>query len=131
MSKERTDFMLELREDLELKEMNELCQFVKERLGSNEYKVCEERICQAMALYPSAPEPHNLFGIIAQMKGCHSLAMKHFRVALDLLPTYRPASQNLRIFGELFGSIRLYAFSEVDCLPVESDERKAHVERIF
>ena len=123
--------MLELREENEMKTMRELCHFVKAELDHDKYKECENRICKAMAQFPDAPEPHNLFGILAEKKGRHASAMRHFRASLDLMPTYKPASQNLRLFGELFCSMRLCAYDEEDCIPMESDEAKAHVERIF
>ncbi len=34
-----------------------------------------------------------------EMQGNHLMAMKHFRVAWDLEPTYLPARQNLEVFG--------------------------------
>lgn len=123
--------MLERREENEMKSMKELCEYVREQIDGDQYKECERRICLAMAQFPDAPEPHNLFGILAEKMGRHSSAMRHFRASLDLAPTYRPASQNLRLFGELFCSMKLCAYSEEDCIPLESDERKAHVERIF
>lgn len=123
--------MLEVRNEIELHSMQELIEFVRNQLECNQYIQCEKKITEAMARYPNAPEPHNLFGIYLERKGMHSLAMRHFRVSLDLLPTYRPASQNLRLFGELFCSKRMCAYCEADCIELDSDEVKAHVERIF
>lgn len=43
----------------------------------------------------SAPEVHNLYGVLAELTGDLSLAGKHYRAAYALDPTYRPASRNL------------------------------------
>ena len=123
--------MLEVRNEVEMQSMKELCEFFRSEIDGDKYKECEEKICLAMSQFPDAPEPHNLLGILLEKMGRHTKAMRHFRASLDLAPTYRPASQNLRLFGELFCSMRLCAFTEEDCITMDSDEVKAHVERIF
>ena len=77
-------------------------------------------ICASMGEYPSAPEPHNLLGVVLEKEGDHGLAMRHFRVALDLEPSYLPARHNLEHYGTFFteGSC---AFDESDC-PAETEE---------
>jgi Flp pilus assembly protein TadD len=42
-----------------------------------------------------APEPHNLFGILSELKGNDDSARKHYRAAYALDPTYKPACRNL------------------------------------
>lgn len=123
--------MIEIREEKELKMMKDLCQFVKNEIDGNKYKECEVKICKAMAEFPEAPEPQNLWGIFLEKRGNHRKALRHFRASLDLSPTYRPANQNLRLFGALFYSKKLFAFMDEDCIHLESDEKKAHVERIY
>lgn len=68
----------------------------------------------AMETYPSAPQPHNLFGLLLEMQGDHISAMKHFRAAWALDPAYRPARMNMDHFGSLFPTVE-WAFSEEDC----------------
>ena len=76
-------------------QMIELCCFVKENSNNKNYNICEEAIKKAMGNNPDAAEPHNLLGIILSLKGEHLKAMKHFRAAIDLNPTYEPARKNL------------------------------------
>lgn len=52
-------------------------------------------ISKALLLNPDAPEPHNLLGILSEMKGDDSVARKHYRAAYALDPTYKPACRNL------------------------------------
>jgi len=52
-------------------------------------------IRQAMALNMDAPEPHNLLGILSEMKGDDGNARRHYRAAYALDPTYGPACRNL------------------------------------
>lgn len=52
-----------------------------------------------MSKYPHAPQTHNLMGIILEKKEEHAAAMKHFRAALALDPTYYPAKHNLDMYG--------------------------------
>jgi tetratricopeptide (TPR) repeat protein len=52
-------------------------------------------IRQAMALNMDAPEPHNLLGILSEMKGDDGNARRHYRAAYALDPTYSPACRNL------------------------------------
>lgn len=52
-------------------------------------------ISKVILLNPDAPEPHNLLGILAELKGDDLLARKHYRAAYALDPTYKPACRNL------------------------------------
>ena len=52
-------------------------------------------ISKALLLDPDAPEPHNLLGILAEIRGDNSIARKHYRAAYALDPTYKPACRNL------------------------------------
>lgn len=49
----------------------------------------------AIAEYPTRPEAFNLLGAIQEINGNRYDAMRHYRVALDLDPTYTPARYNL------------------------------------
>ena len=71
-------------------------------------------ICQAMGEFPNAPEPHNLLGIVMEKEGDHAGAMKHFRAAYALDPTYLPARQNLDHYGTFY-SRGGCAYDESDC----------------
>lgn len=51
---------------------------------------------RAIAADAGRPEAFNLLGVLQEAEGDHLAAMKNFRVALDLDPTYLPAQQNLQ-----------------------------------
>lgn len=101
-------------------EMNTLCSIVRELVNKGELKKCEPLLSDALGKYPHAPEPHNLIGILLEKMGDHLMAMKHFRAAWALDPTYLPARQNLENFGTFFSKGRC-AFDESDC-PEEKHE---------
>ena len=100
--------------DKEVKEKIEMMERVFNRNKSNLYTFCkagkklinkgkyeESRLLAADAMknYPDAPEPHNIFGIVLEKQGNHASAMRHFRAAYALDPSYAPARQNLENFG--------------------------------
>ena len=96
------------------KELSDLCVQVRSLMASREYDTCSRLICQAMTLFPSAPHPHNLMGVLLEKTGDHASAMKHFRAAWALDPTYGPASQNLSAYGTFY-SRGTAAYDEEDC----------------
>lgn len=91
-----------------------LCGTVRTLLVQNEYEECEMLVSDAMCKYPHSPEPHNLFGVILEKEGDHTRAMKHFRAAWALDPTYMPARCNLDNYGNFFFRGK-YAIDESDC----------------
>ncbi len=93
---------------------------VRELVSKREYQKCEPLISDAMGKYPHSPEPHNLIGVMLEKMGDHLTAMKHFRAAWALDPTYLPARQNLDSFGTFFSTGRC-AYDESDC-PEEKQE---------
>ncbi|HHU78393.1 MAG TPA: hypothetical protein GXZ29_05875 [Clostridiales bacterium] len=96
------------------KELTVLCKAVRKLVEQKEYSKCELLIKDAMRKYPHAPQPHNLIGILLEKKGDHVAAMKHFRAAWALDPTYIPARCNLERFGSLYPNEKC-AFDESDC----------------
>lgn len=95
-------------------ELNRLCVTVRELISLQDYEKCESLIRSAMGKYPHAPQPHNLIGILLEKKGDHLTAMKHFRAAWALDPTYIPARQNLDCYGTFYSSSKC-AYDESDC----------------
>ena len=95
-------------------ELDTLCAQVKELVKNGNGSQADDLICKAMSAYPHAPQPHNLLGVLLELQGKHVAAMNHFRAALALDPTYRPANTNLNTCGSGFtkGSC---AFDESDC----------------
>ena len=95
-------------------ELTDLCQKVRELSARCEYDTCAQMVAEAMAVYPCAPQPHNLLGVLMEHVGDHGNAMRQFRAAMDLDPTYAPARQNLTTYGT-FCSTGTVAFDECDC----------------
>ena len=82
-------------------ELRTLCLDAKRIILSAEYQKCYDMVCKSMSRYPDSPRPHNLLGILYEHEGYHTEAMKHFRTALALDPTFFPASRNMDIYGNL------------------------------
>lgn len=99
----------------ETEEMLHLCERVREYLRDHKDKECMKEICYAMYLHPSAPEPHNLMGILLEQERDHVRAMKHFRAAQDLDPTYRPAMENMMDYARFDLKHPRCRFTFADC----------------
>jgi Flp pilus assembly protein TadD len=69
-------------------------------INSGRYSEAEQHIKSAMTYDMTAPQPHNLFGILLEYRGDRLRAMKHYRAATDLDPTYLPAKNNLYRAGQ-------------------------------
>jgi hypothetical protein len=86
----------------------------KALITEKKYKECEALICAAMFEHPHDAIPHNLMGLLLENEDSHVDAMKHFRAAYALDPTYRPSSWNLECFGN-FTMPHSCAYSASDC----------------
>ena len=104
--------------------MDVLSEDVREYLSKGNFDECEKIIYKAMYKYPHAAQPHNLLGIFLEKTGDHIEAMRHFRAACDLEPTYKPAEQNLIVFGTFCPGRKVCAFTLKDCEPVKTDKKK-------
>ncbi len=91
-----------------------LCNMVKDMIQQKEFDKCEALIADAMKKYPHSPEPHNLIGVMLEKQGNHVAAMKHFRAAWGLDPTYLPARFNLDSYASFYTKGQC-AFDENDC----------------
>lgn len=78
------------------------------------FKQCQREIEIAMAKNPHCAVPHNLMGILMEKELNHTLAMKHFRAAYALDPTYIPARYNMEQYGQMHPTGK-YAFTQEDC----------------
>ena len=96
----------------------DLCSQVRILIKNREFESCYLLIAEEMKNSPHAPEPHNLLGMLLEKEENHSLAMKHFRAAWALDPTYLPARYNLEVYGTSFfrGS---GAYDRADCPVLE------------
>lgn len=95
-------------------ELAVLCIKIRQFIEHKEYDKSETLIKEIMGKYLHAPEPHNLLGLVLEAQGDHLAAMKHFRAAYALDPTYLPAQYNLDHFGTFFSSGK-WAYDESDC----------------
>ena len=100
-------------------ELSKLCEDVRTLASQGAYEECDKLIRKAMEEYPHAPQPHNLMGVVLERTGNHICAMKHFRAAWALDPTYAPAGQNLSNYGT-FCSRGAVAYDECDCPELQS-----------
>ncbi|NCB32343.1 MAG: hypothetical protein EOM64_00430 [Erysipelotrichia bacterium] len=80
-------------------------------MDRKEYRQCEQLLKKSMAECPDDAVPHNLMGLLYEKQNNHIGAMKHFRAAWALDPTYRPALMNLDNFGTVHAN-QTYVFSE-------------------
>ena len=75
----------------------------KKLIENREYDKCDSEIRKAMSADPHSAVQHNLMGILLEVKGNHILAMKHFRAAYALNPTYVPARFNMEKYRQECG----------------------------
>ena len=102
-------------------ELSALCDTVRELIRKNAYQECEKLVTAAMGRYPHAPQPHNLIGILLEKMDDRISAMKHFRAAQALDPTYLPARHNVDRFASFYPG-GACAFDETDCFPKQTSE---------
>lgn len=100
----------------------DLCSQVKNLIQNREFESCYKMIAEEMKNSPHAPEPHNLLGMLLEKEGNHILAIKYFRAAWDLDPTYLPARHNLQVYGMSFFS-GSGAYDREDCPILEENRR--------
>ncbi len=98
-----------------------ICGDVKALISEKKFSECDQLIKQAMSEFPHAPHPHNLMGIQLEKKGDHVMAMKHFRAAWALDPTYLPAKFNMDQYADFYEHERVEAYMEEDCV-VDTDK---------
>ena len=80
---------------------------------------------------PHEAQPHNLMGIIMERENDHIRAMKHFRAAWALDPSFVPTRINMERYGSFSFSMPRPAYDEADCeqetnlqhCRIETDER--------
>ncbi len=95
---------------------------VKAFLIEKRYSECDELLRAAMRAYPHDAAPHNLMGLLLEKQNDHVKAMKHFRAAAALDPTYKPASWNLAYFGNV-NPPRHWEYNEDSCAVAVSAQR--------
>lgn len=96
------------------KKLSQFCINARKLIMERDYEKCYEMTCAMMSEYPDAPQPHNILGILLEKTGHHPAAMNHFRAALVLDATYRPAIENLDTYGTFHSSGKC-VFDETEC----------------
>ena len=66
-----------------------------EYLQNKDFPNAESSIINAMCLNAEAAAPHNLLGILMELRGDECHAERHYRAAYALEPNYEPARRNL------------------------------------
>lgn len=110
----------------EKRELTKVANEVRTLVEDRAYEECDRLLRGVVGKYPHAPEPHNLFGILFEKEGNHLGAMKHFRAAWALDPTYLPARFNLAQYTSFYAT-EVVAFNEGDC-PELVEDCPGHVE---
>lgn len=100
-------------------ELNELSLLIKNNYYLEKTQEYKAMIYEIMGKFPHSPQPHNLLGLLFEKEGNHIMAMKHFRAAYALDPTYLPVRHNLDKFGTFYNSGSC-AFDESDCMQENS-----------
>ena len=99
---------------MEKEELGELIGQAKEMISRREFDACEALLSTAMFQSPHSAVPHNLMGLLLEHKRRHEDAMKHFRAANALDPSYGPSRWNLEGFSEFYRTHK-EAYSVSDC----------------
>lgn len=95
-------------------ELGDLIARAREMISQREYDACEALLATAMFQNPHSAVPHNLMGLLLEKKRNHEDAMKHFRAANALDPTYAPSRWNLEGFSAFYKT-RIDAYFASDC----------------
>lgn len=79
----------------EIKDYKDYVEYGKKCILEKDYLKAKEYLKKAVAENLESGEPQNLLGILYEYEGDIASAAKHYRAALDLEPTYKPAQDNL------------------------------------
>ena len=101
--------------------MQPLTAHIRLLVAQRHFSEAEAEAAQAMAAAPHDAQPHNLMGIIAESRNDHVQAMKHFRAAWALDPTYRPARINMERYGSFSGQMPRPVYDETECVPCPAE----------
>ena len=109
------------------KQMKELTARVRRIVQENHMREAEAAAAKAMADAPHEAQSHNLMGIIMEQENDPIQAMKHFRAAWALDPSFIPARINMERYGSCSFAMPRPAYDEADC-PQEANEHKCRIE---
>ena len=106
--------------------MQPLTAHIRALVAQRHFSEAEDEAAQAMTAAPHDAQPHNLMGIIAESRNDHVQAMKHFRAAWALDPTYRPARINMERYGSFSGQMTRPVYDATECAPCPAESRPAY-----
>jgi len=89
--------------DEDIKDYEETLIKAKSAIKNRELSYAENILRNACLIKNTRPEVFNLLGIIAGYRGDSKQAMKMYRAALDIDPTYKPAQENLERSSDIKG----------------------------
>ena len=110
----------------EQRAMQPLTAHIRALVAQRHFSQAEDEAARAMAAAPHDAQPHNLMGIIAESRNDHVQAMKHFRAAWALDPTYLPARINMERYGSFSGQMPRPVYDETECAPSSAENRPAY-----
>ncbi|MCI6375601.1 MAG: hypothetical protein MR821_09945 [Clostridiales bacterium] len=106
--------------------MQPLTAHIRALVQQRHFSEAENEAAKAMASAPHAAQPHNLMGIVSESRGNHVQAMKHFRAAWALDPTFLPARVNMERYGSFSGQMPRPVYDETECTPCPAESRRAY-----
>jgi len=89
--------------DEDIKDYEETLIKAKSAIKNRELSYAENILRNACLINNTRPEVFNLLGIIAGYRGDSKQAIKMYRAALDIDPTYKPAQENLERSSDIKG----------------------------
>lgn len=72
----------------------------KRSINQRRFAQAMEYVKEAIAIDPGRPEAFNLLGVLQEIEGSRHDALKNYRIALDIDPSYEPARRNLGRSGD-------------------------------
>jgi DNA-binding response OmpR family regulator len=72
-----------------------LIELAKRHVADGSFGLARETVQKAIAVDPTQPEAYNLLGAVLEIHNERLEALKFYRAALDIDPTYKPAWTNL------------------------------------
>lgn len=81
----------------------DIVNLAKAEINKKDFNDAIELLKKASSIQSEKPEPFNLMGVIYELKNNQAKAMKMYRAALALDPSYQPANDNLQRASEIIG----------------------------
>ncbi|TYB31433.1 MAG: response regulator [Candidatus Mcinerneyibacterium aminivorans] len=82
-------------------DFNKIINLAKNKINNKDFNEAEKLLQKATGKKSTKPEPFNLLGVIYELQNKQTEAMKMYRAALALDPSYKPADENLERAGRL------------------------------